>query len=308
MLGLSSFQKLVDQVIERNPLQKKALQEHLAIQDQEFWKRAERVFSGLEEGLGEDCTTLVQGYLRLCREMLAEQVRFKKTGCYSATSASAVNSALYSTDREMTERTCALGVSQFLWPNHYKLFDFFLAQLAELRQVSKYLEVGPGHGIHLVFALDFLSEADVHVIDISEASLRLARGMVQRFHPGKIVQFHHGDVMEMDVSGRTHHFDFIVVNEVLEHLDDPAALLTGIRPKLSDRGHLFITTCANAPTMDHVYLYRSVEEIQDQIVACGFEIVREIAVPVGDIPREQWTTAKTEINYGALLRSVEGKR
>ena len=70
---------------------------------------------------------------------------------------------------------------------------------------------------------------------------------------------------------------------------------------LPDATRRIDTTCANCPAIDHVYLYRSVEEIQAHVREAGLKIVAELALPVGSIPRERWSAERVEVNYAAVL-------
>ena len=74
-----------------------------------------------------------------------------------------------------------------------------------------------------------------------------------------------------------------------------------VKNLMAEGGRLFITTCANAPAIDHVYLYDSVEHIQREIREAGFSIISEVALPVGNFSREEWARRKVEVNYGAML-------
>jgi len=65
-----------------------------------------------------------------------------------------------------------------------------------------------------------------------------------------------------------------------------------------------VTTCANAPAVDHVYLYDSVEHIRTQIRECGFQIDSDIALSVDGSSEDQWVKGKTEINYAAYLSKL----
>lgn len=119
------------------------------------------------------------------------------------------------------------------------------------------------------------------------------------------------EFINQDVNGLVaqREFDYIVMCELLEHVDRPIDILRKTHSLLSDSGHCFITTCANAPAVDHVYLYDSVEHIQRELEQAGFQIIDELALPVGNIPRGRWIKDKVEVNYAALLsKKTNGAR
>lgn len=289
-------------IAQKDPFQGKSLKAYLSDQPPSFFKMADRFLRCFAEMDGFSDETLADAYVGLCREMVAEQIRFKKTGKYSAASAAEVNQSLYSAPR-MKARTLALGVSQFFWPNHQGLLNFFLDELSKGAKPRRYLEIGPGHGIHLACAIEAFPSAEITALDISEGSLGLSKALVSRLRPQSQVRFSQGDVCAQDFSNFGT-FDFIVMNEVLEHLDDPASVLKALHRCADRSAKVFITTCTNAPAIDHVYLYSTVEEIRDQLASCGFRILRERALPVGRVPEDQWTRLKTEVNYAAMLEPI----
>lgn len=299
-MGNNQFIDLVERISAKNPLQARALRIHLAGKNERFWQLAGQCTAALLAASGGSLDYIADSYLELCREMITEQIKFKRTGRYSAHDAGEVDKLLYSSDRAMTDRIYALALSQFLWPNHYALFCFFLECIEEQKTTRSYLEIGPGHGLHLAYAFRALSQAAFTALDISEASLRVSQKVIHHLLPEAAISFEQGDVMTHFNHSRST-FDIIVMNEVLEHLDDPLAMLRKLREMLSEQGRLFITTCCNAPTIDHVFLYTSVEHIRMQIREAGLRIELDKACPVGDYSESEWAEQKVEVNYSALL-------
>jgi 2-polyprenyl-3-methyl-5-hydroxy-6-metoxy-1,4-benzoquinol methylase len=295
------FMDLVAEIGRQNPMQMRALDRHISSLSPSFLKMAEDCTSALLNLPGNDLKTLAGFYLTLCKEMLTEQVKFKRTGRYSATHAADVNQALYSSDDAMRGRVYALGLSQFLWPNHSALFQFFLETNATMPTVQSYLEVGPGHGFHLAHAANQFPKATMSAVDISPSSLQISKAIFNHLLPNREVQLHLADIGDAQ-SYQLGTYDYVVINEVLEHLDHPEKMLRDIANVLNPDGRLFITTCANAPAIDHVYLYPDVDSIRVQLRSEGYEILDECVCPVGDVPPEDWTKKKTEVNYSAILK------
>ena len=73
---------------------------------------------------------------------------------------------------------------------------------------------------------------EIHLFDVS-----LNRENLNTLHPNLI--FHEGDVMNSTLEVRVK-LDFIVMNNLLEHVDDPIQLLAQVRKILSSGGILFI--------------------------------------------------------------------
>jgi len=300
----SAFLEIVNIIQNKSPMQKKMIAGVLANSDNVFWTRVTSFSENFERLLNDHeipCEKVANCYLKLCKDMLLEQIKFRKTGRYGSTTFAEVAQRVYLSESEMETMVYGLAISQFLWRNHYALFNYFIDTINSLKNnkaVIKYLEIGPGHGLHLAESAKTFKSAHFDVVDISSISLELSKRIIQYFAPGHDVNFHQMDIREFNHSAV---YDLVVINEVLEHLEDPLSMLKTIVERIGDEGYVFLTTCANAPSIDHIFLYESVEAIQAQIRDAGLAIESEIILPVEDfIPREEWKTQKVEVNYGAL--------
>ena len=63
--------------------------------------------------------------------------------------------------------------------------------------------------------------------------------------------------------------------EVLEHVEHPLLLLDSLRKCLADGGHAFVSVPVNAPEKDHIFLFRSLEEVEHVIIQAGFKILSQ---------------------------------
>ena len=50
---------------------------------------------------------------------------------------------------------------------------------------------------------------------------------------------------------------------------------------------MFLSTCVDCPSIDHVYRFKSVKEIDDMIVDNGFKIIDNLVLPVEDRPMDE---------------------
>jgi 2-polyprenyl-3-methyl-5-hydroxy-6-metoxy-1,4-benzoquinol methylase len=175
---------------------------------------------------------------------------------------------VYANPEMMQRHMHGLVLAQFLWPDQYHRFEVFADALPTYKpSVLRYLEIGGGHALYVSEAARVLDQASIEVIDISATSLDMARGIAQQPR----IQYHHMDVFNFP-DGQ---FDFITMGEVLEHVEQPRELLSKVHRMLAPGGTAFITTPANAPMVDHIYLFRNAQEIRDMIQECGFHIQTE---------------------------------
>lgn len=296
--------QVVDKIANAGAGQRRALGKALEGRNETFFARAERAMAAYERILDreqQDLGVMAEAYLDLCKEMLREQLKFGRTGQYSASSLNLVMESVYQSDEKMRAYMFGLAASQFLWPHHYELYAFFLTCLDRLqRPPARYLEIGPGHGLFLLNAAERFPDCAIDVVDLSPTSIALSRALLEQELPNRSVSFRLQDVNAMD-SGA---YDLIVMCEVLEHLDDPAAVLASLSNLQNDGGRMFITTCANCPAIDHVYLYRDVAHIRRQLNDCGYAIVEELAVDVNSLPNTAKTRGLKSTSYAALLEKA----
>lgn len=295
-----SMDRIVAALLERTPTQRARINEHLAKQNDAFWMRAEEFSSVLLRYLaetGRDESAAIDAYLKMCREMVVEEMKFRRTGRYSATLQSETLKDVYSAEGVMEPYMIGLALSLFFWPNHAAMYAFFIDEIGKLGGIDRSLEIGPGHGMYLVNTLRAHPGVAARAVDISADSLALSKKFVGLFGVENEIAFERADVFEM-TGGE---YDLVIMNEVLEHVEDAPALLSKLRDLVTGDGHVFLTTCANCPAVDHIYLYNDLEHIQRELREAGFKIVSELALPVDDTPRELWTERKTGVNYAALL-------
>lgn len=297
------FNKLVENVFSKSAMQKKRILKHFEQSDSLFWRRAEKFAKGFMdylEGVGLNLDDAVDAYLKVCMDMLVEQTRFARTGVYRCQSAEEVSKTIYSNANIMPYHMLGIAISQFLWPNHYAMYDFFCQEVENVASIVKsYLEIGAGHGLFLSQALDRFRYASFFVIDISEIAINMAHNMIQNMSQySDKVQFQHQDAMTIDDKQT---FDFITMGEVLEHVENPNFLLSKIYRLLKPKGRAYISTCCNCPAIDHIYLFKNIGEIRLLFAEAKLHISEEIVLPVEKISKNSDKFNRCEINYAAIV-------
>lgn len=296
------FSEILDLVYNKSPLQKKRISKFVDSQGDTYRELADgfaRDFLSYLQAENKSLEYAVDAYLKMCRDVMAEQMKFMKTGRYSCRSFAEARENVYNNEEAMKSYMYGLLLSQFLWKNHYMMFQFFVDRLREAGDIRGYLEIGSGHGLYLAQAIKMLPEADFTVVDISPVSIAMTRGIVKHVaRDSDRLRFVQADVMEF---AEPEKFDFVVMGEVLEHVEDPFSLLSAASRQIRPGGRLFVTTCANAPAIDHIYLYDSVEAITGMIGRAGLRIISDIMLPADDVPHEQWKEKRVAINYAAVV-------
>jgi SAM-dependent methyltransferase len=305
LMPTGRFSHIVAMVTGRSGLQKKKILQDLAARDAEFFAEAEEFavsYGGYLESQRIPLEYAVEAYLEMCRNMMKCQIEFMKTGCYTVSGHDQAFDAVYGNEERMKSYMIGLAISQFLWRTHYEMFCCLRGAVKRYCPAAgSYLEIGPGHGLFLKEAVAALpGSAEVVAVDISPVSMGITRSIMAHFFPEATrIEYRTGDMLLIDATG---HYDFITMGEVLEHVNYPDKLLQKLHALLNADGRAFVSTCVNAPAIDHVYHFRTVDEIRSLIAACGLEIEEERVLPVENLPMADIVERKITINYCAILK------
>ena len=227
-----------------------------------------------------------------------QRIIFKRTGEYSCLDASDANENVYSDPEVMRYYMVGLLLSYMFWPNHYELFDFYRKRLPT-KKIKNYLEVGVGHGLFTSTILKDQPDVKPTIVDISETSIRTAKEVMTCFGiDTDKINFVHQDYLKVDFEEK---FDFIIMGEVLEHVNDAPLFMQKTKELLKPGGTIYLSTCANSPALDHVYRFHNVKQMRDIMTDNGFNIIDDLALPSEDVPEKDWEKELVTINYCALI-------
>jgi SAM-dependent methyltransferase len=232
----------------------------------------------------------VAGYVRFSLESLRLQKQFERTGQYTLTKFEDAASAVYLNGSYMLE--CYLPgllLSQYLWPHHYLVQQFFHSNFVKsLPEDSNFSEIGIGTGFFTTELLTALPRATGTAFDLSPHSLKFASARVSARNASERWQGRQQDVIAFPPVGN---WPVVICVEVLEHLEEPRALMRSIRSMLTPGGRGFITAALTAAHTDHIYLYRTADEVLAQardaglVVADWIENAAYPASPGVPVPR-----------------------
>jgi len=231
------------------------------------------------------CGAAVAGYSGFALDALRLQARFELDGAYLQKSYDAVRTEVYSNDAYMSDRYLpGLLLSNYLWPHHYRqlrYFETFFVGEMRARGAKSFYDIGVGTGIYSRTALVGVPGAVGVGIDISAAAKVFAERHASVFAVADRYAVELRDIVECPAP----ELDWLVCVEVLEHLEDPAAFLVALRRMLRPGGRAFIGTALNAANADHIYLYRTTQDVRSHLVEAGFNIDHAFSATAGP-PRQ----------------------
>jgi Methyltransferase domain len=228
----------------------------------------------------------VDGYSRFALDVVRLQLRFETEHAYMHKSYAEVARAVYANETYM--RTCYLPgllLSHYLWPHHFRQLryfeDVFVREMTRIG-AERFYDIGVGTGIYSRLALVGAPRTTGVGFDISPYSQEFAEGHVGAFGAGARYRVELRDVVQQPPIP----VDSLICVEVLEHLEDPVEFLHALRRVLVPGGKAFIATVLDAPNADHIYLYRTAEEVMVQLRGAGF-VVEQYFCALAGAPRRR---------------------
>jgi len=303
---MSNIKFILNYIYKKSPLQRKKIDSFLVSRDENFYNEFEGFLVLYINYLNNNNLNIEYGidaYLKMVNDMFRSQVHFMRTGKYPVSKIKEAVDNVYNNSTEMLSYMTGLALSQYLWSTHYEMFSHLKNELnVNKARINSYLEIGPGHGLFLKNAIDILDEkVDMTAIDISPISLDISKSIIEHFFSSKHINFINKDILDLDLDSG---YDFIVMGEVLEHVEKPQLLLNKITKLLSNDGRAFLSTCVNCPAIDHVYHFHTIDEIRDMFLNCGLSILSEKVLPVENLPMVEIVEKKITINYSAIVERI----
>jgi SAM-dependent methyltransferase len=217
---------------------------------------------------------LLSGYAEFCTDAIRSHIYFEKHGCYQASNYDEVDSACYQNKEFMDRRYLpGLYLSHFIWPHHYKMLlnyrDSFLSRICD-DEINLFYEIGTGCGIYSQLTLARLPQSQGLGIDISQSSLNFTNRIMRANNLEGRYAVSNQNILNSPMAEKA---DFVICQELLEHLEDPDQMVSRLFDSVKSGGWGYITAAINAGHIDHIYLYRKPEEVEAQITAAGWEIV-----------------------------------
>ena len=250
---------------------------------------------------GKTFDEVYECYRLIIKDALKQGIHFAKTGKYKYSNFNEIYHLVYSNAAYMERYMIGLSITSFLWLNHVMLARFFASILPKLNDRNgNYLEVGPGHGIFFKKVINSGKFSNAVALDVSETSLELTRDIIDIGKKTCEVEFLHADFLTYRFSNIN--FNTVVIGEVLEHVEEPSEFIKQATNLLAYNGTLFISTCINAPAIDHLYNWDSIVDLEDDLTRFGLKVEDRLLLPTAGLSVEQCEAQRKTINVGYLLR------
>lgn len=300
----SNIEFLISEIIKLNPLQKSFLDDSLK-------RLSSEELSDLNNyleyclSISIDIPYLAKCYDLIVKDTLREQIYFTKHKQYRYSTYDEVASKVYLNDEYMQKYMYGLAITSFLWPNHHAMKEFFLKTLPRDKK-GTYVEIGPGHGFYFMTSLLLTAYDRFEGIDISPKSVEMTNSILKSNIFGEFSNYeiYCKDFFDGDMP--QNHFDAVVSGEVLEHLEDPKGFLKRIKEISHKDSYIYVTTCINAPAVDHIFLFESVQHLVDIVNDAGLSVKEEFVVPYFKKTIEETVEQQLPLNIALELKHPNG--
>lgn len=229
----------------------------------------ELAYGEVTDPLSETLSQMIDGYAEFCNDSMRNQVFFERHGRYRASNYAEVARDMYHNEEHMTQRYLpGMFVSHFVWPQHYHMARGFRELLLpRVRTAKRFFEVGVGCGVYSKLTLSELPHMTGVGFDISQFALDYTDWMLGRFGLSDRFQVVNQDIQH----GYREQCDFLICQEVLEHLENPAEFCKWLAAMIRPGGSAYITAALNAAHSDHIYLFSTPSELEDMLRDAGLQ-------------------------------------
>lgn len=255
------------------------------------------------EYLSENYTmdTIIDGYIYLTSTTMEETKYFQEHGSYRYSSFDEVNRNVYANEKNMTLYMLGLSLAEYLWETTLRIHRCFEKEMKSAYG-DRYLEIGPGHGKYFREAYELGQFKEYVAVDVSQTAISMTEAYMKRCNanPEKyklICQ----DALVWDTHKK---YDFIVIQEVLEHLEDPLSMLRKLGELLTPTGKMYALMPICAPSAQHIFLFRDTTHVRELVGQAGLEIVNEEYITANSVAIETAEKKKLPINACLIVKKV----
>ena len=280
----------IERLITLAPMFRNAVADMMHNYGHTFFRRAQARVCEIDFLYGHDSESFdkgIQAYVRFCLEFVRKQRGFLRTGEYSVRDFNDIYSTLYDNDDSMQNFYLVALLFSFVFSsNYYEFYGFFENEfLTNISPAGTVTEIGCGHGLYLVQTLLAKPELKGVGADISTAALGVTHRMLS-YHG---IDENRYKLSREDLCRRLSYDDnsanAIICCEVLEHLPDPRHALSELVRIIADDGIAMLSAAIRMESVDHLYVFRTYQEVAAMVQEAGFRIRSDHVVPLakGDL-------------------------
>ena len=273
-------------IYEKNMLQGKYLRKFLPALTETERSDLQRLIEFYRSS-GHSIEDIAGCYLFLIQMMMEETIYFVQHGTYRYSTFKEVREKVYFNHEYMTKYMIGVGLSTYLLNTQLEYMRWFV-EFIKKAEGKTYLEVGPGHGEYLVKAMKYSSLKYFHAIDLSPTSVNLTKKYTQFCGGGggrdQTLKIEECNFFDFSSDQK---YDVIVMCEVLEHVEDPQMFLRQVAKLSHENSRSYVTTVVDAPTLDHIYHFHTVDEIFDVVKTAGLRVLDYKLVTHNNEPLEK---------------------
>jgi 2-polyprenyl-3-methyl-5-hydroxy-6-metoxy-1,4-benzoquinol methylase len=288
-----ALDRLHEAVVDAWPRHAKFLAQSRAQLDADALLNAEASAALVIDAFEADLPRLAAHYRETCEVLAEEELHFRREGTYRAATVAEVDEIMAARPGFWARYFDGLLLSQVLWANHAASCHLLFDQLST-RPVRRVLEVGPGHGLLVARIARRLPDATLDAWDLSEAAVEATRRFARCAGVDDRVTAVVRDAVD---AGGDETFDAIVLFEILEHVDDPAAVLRGLSARVAAEGRLHVNIPINSPAPDHIQLYRNAAEVDALAASAGLVVEDRALLPQTGYSLERAEKIGATISY-----------
>lgn len=197
-----------------------------------------------------------------------------------------------------------LSLAEYLWETTLRIHRFFEKEIRNAYG-DCYLEIGPGHGKYFGEAYELGQFKRYVGIDVSQTAIAMTESHMKRCKRSQSASKDYELICEDVISWDTHEkYDFIVIQEVLEHLEDPLGMLKKLRELLSLNGKAYVLMPICAPSAQHIFLFRDTDHVRDLVGQAGLEIVKEEYITANSVTIETAEKKRLPINACLIVKKT----
>ena len=246
----------------------------------EYLKLAEQILS-IMEVMNLDSYNITKKYII---DYIKQASSFLREGNYGYKSFNEIKKTIYDNEDVMMQIYMpGLLTAYISMLNLYTKYDFFMKKfLPMINDNSIGIDVGFGEGFYLWKILENTKNVRCNGMDISPYAIEFTTNLLTCTKiKSNRYNLYLGDINKK-INCQEKSQDFVVLAEIIEHLEKPERAIMEISPMLKRGGILFLSTVINNNHMDHISNFESPDVIEEMLVRNGFNILESCIHSVQD--------------------------